>query len=104
MTETRDSVRLGSVAAATRGPRSSRRGAQNTAPASAPARPPRDLVACASPLPADLPAILATVRAAFGYDLEARLVVRLERERRVAARWSPPSASVVGHALLSASD
>ena len=52
--------------------------------------------------PADLPALLATVRAAFGYDLEARLIVRLGREGRVAVSMiAVVGDGVVGHCLLS---
>ncbi len=52
--------------------------------------------------PADLPAIVAMLRAAFGYDLEARLVERLEHERRVTISVVAVSdGCVVGHALLS---
>ena len=52
--------------------------------------------------PADLPAIMAMVRAAFGYDLEAKLVERLEGERRVAVSVVAVSdGRIVGHALLS---
>jgi putative acetyltransferase len=50
----------------------------------------------------DLAAITAMVRAAFGYDLEARLIERLEGEERVAASVVAVSdGCVVGHALLS---
>ena len=78
MTETRDSKRLDGVAAV-----------------------PGDLVVRPA-TPADLPDIMAMVRAAFGYDLEARLVERLERERRVATSVVAVSGGcVVGHALLS---
>jgi predicted N-acetyltransferase YhbS len=52
--------------------------------------------------PADLPALLDTVRAAFGYDLEAELIVRLEREGRVdVSMVADLGGGVVGHALLS---
>ena len=52
--------------------------------------------------PADLPAIMAMTRAAFGYELEARLVERLQRERRVAASVvAVCDGAVVGHAMLS---
>jgi len=67
------------------------------------ARPglPRDLLLCRA-LPADLPAIERTVRAAFGHALEARLIARLERERRVTASIVALSAGrVVGHAMVS---
>jgi putative acetyltransferase len=72
--------------------------------------PPGDIVVAPSPADlvvrpatsADLPAILTVVRAAFGYDLEAMLVARLERERRVAASVVAASdGRIVGHALLS---
>jgi putative acetyltransferase len=63
--------------------------------------PPRDLLLCRA-LPADLPAIERTVRAAFGHELETRMIVRLERERRVTASVVALSAGrVVGHAMLS---
>ena len=63
--------------------------------------PPRDLLLCRA-LPADLPAIERTVRTAFGHELEARLIARLERERRVTAAVVALSAGqVVGHAMLS---
>ena len=62
---------------------------------------PRDLLLCRA-LPADQPAIERTVRAAFGHELEARLLVRLERERRVTTSVVARSAGqVVGHAMLS---
>ena len=97
MTETRHTVRLGSVAAGRVGPSRSR------PPRSCPprSRPPRDLVVRLA-VPAELPAILTTVRAAFGYDLEARLVERLEREGRVAVSMvADVGGGGVGHALLS---
>jgi putative acetyltransferase len=56
-------------------------------------------------LSADLPAIMAMVRAAFGHNLEASLVERLERERRVAVSVvAAGGGRVVGHALLSRVD
>ncbi len=97
MTETRHSVRLGSVAAGHAGPSRSR------PPCASSPRCvlPHDLVVRLA-APADLPAILATVRAAFGYDLEAQLIVRLEREGRVAVSMvAAVGDGVVGHALLS---
>lgn len=97
MTETRHSVRLGSVAAGHAGPSRSR-----PPSASSPRCVlPHDLVVRLA-APADLPATLGTVRAAFGYDLEAQLIVRLEREGRVAVSMvAAVGESVVGHALLS---
>ncbi len=91
--ETRDTSRSASVEA---------RGGVAEAPAVTPTgAAPGDLTVRAA-LPADLPAVVAIIRAAFGYDLEARLVERLERERRVAASVVAVSAGhVVGHALLS---
>ena len=75
MTETRDSKRL--------------------------AAPPRDLVVRPASA-ADLPAIMTMVREAFGYDLEAKLIERLERERRVALSVVALSdGRVAAHALLS---
>jgi putative acetyltransferase len=63
--------------------------------------PPSDVVVRPA-TSADLPAILTVVRAAFGYDLEAMLVERLERERRVVASVVAASdGRIVGHALLS---
>ncbi len=97
MTETRHTERLGSVAAGHGGPVRSR------PPLSSPPRssPPHDLVVRLA-APADLAALLATVRAAFGYDLEAKLIVRLEREGRVAVSMVADAGGVVvGHALLS---
>jgi putative acetyltransferase len=59
---------------------------------------------CAA-LAADLPAIRRAVRAAFGHDLEARLVERLEREGRARVSLVARAASdVVGHAMLSRAD
>ena len=53
-------------------------------------------------LPADLPAVQRTVRAAFGHDMEARLIARLEREGRVAASIVALCAGqIAGHAMLS---
>ena len=53
-------------------------------------------------LGADLPAIRRAVRAAFGHDLEARLVERLEREGRVQVSVVARAGDeVVGHAMLS---
>jgi putative acetyltransferase len=98
VTETRHSVRLGSVAAGHAGPVRSR------PPLDSPprSRPPHDLMVRFA-APADLPGILSTVRAAFGYDLEAALIVRLGREGRVAVSMVAATAGdvVVGHALLS---
>jgi putative acetyltransferase len=63
--------------------------------------PPDDLVVRPA-APADLPAIMAMAHAAFGYDLEAKLIERLELERRVAAAVVAVSGGdMVGHALLS---
>ena len=65
------------------------------------AAPPRDLVVRPASA-ADLPAIMTMVREAFGYDLEAKLIERLERERRVALSVVALSAGrVAAHALLS---
>ena len=62
---------------------------------------PDDLVVRAA-TPADLAGIVAMVREAFGNSLEARLVERLEAERRVAVTVVAVSARrVVAHALLS---
>lgn len=62
---------------------------------------PRDLLLRRA-LPADLPAIERTVCAAFGHALEARLIARLERERRVTVSLVAVSAGrVAGHAMLS---
>jgi len=62
---------------------------------------PDDLVVRAA-TPADLAGIVAMVREAFGHSLEARLVERLEAERRVAVTVVAVSERrVVGHALLS---
>ena len=63
--------------------------------------PPDDVVVRAA-TPADLAGIVAMVRKAFGHGLEARLVERLEAERRVAAAVVAVSERrIVGHALLS---
>ena len=63
--------------------------------------PPDDVVVRAA-TPADLPGIVAMVRKAFGHGLEARLVERLEAERRVVAAVVAVSEQhIVGHALLS---
>ena len=87
-TETRDTSRSDGVIEA-RGGVAEAPGAapQKTAPGVTPRKTAPDDVAVRAALPADLPAIIAMVRAAFGYDLEARLIERLEREHRVAARW-----------------
>lgn len=101
MTETHHSVRLGSVATGHAGPFGSRPPLSSPPLSSPRSDPPRDLaVRCAAP--ADLPGILTTVRAAFGYDLEARLIVRLEREGRVAVSMvADVGGAVAGHALVS---
>ena len=63
--------------------------------------PPGD-VAVRAATPADLAGIVAMVREAFGHGLEAKLVERLEAERRVAAAVVAVSERrIVGHALLS---
>lgn len=63
--------------------------------------PPDDVVVRAA-TPADLAGIVAMVRKAFGHGLEARLVERLEAQRRVAAAVVAVSERrIVGHALLS---
>jgi putative acetyltransferase len=99
VTETRDSKRLDGVAAVPGDrPPNATVAAQTLQP------PPHDVVVRPA-TPADLPAIMAMVRAAFGYDLEARLIERLERERRVTASVVAVCGSgVVGHALLSRVD
>jgi len=62
---------------------------------------PADLVVRAA-TPADLAGIVVMVRKAFGHGLEARLVERLEAERRVtAAVVAASDGHIVGHALLS---
>jgi putative acetyltransferase len=62
---------------------------------------PGDVAICAA-LAADLPAVRRAVSAAFGYDLEARLVARLEREGRVTVSLvARAGGGVVGHAMLS---
>jgi putative acetyltransferase len=87
VTETRHSALLGAVARSHGSPTRH--------------RPPQNLVV-RSAVPTDLPAILATARAAFGYELEAKLIARLERERRVAVAVVALSGErIVGHALLS---
>ena len=63
--------------------------------------PPADVTICAA-LAADLPAIRQAVAAAFGNDLEARLVARLEREGRVTVSLvARAGGDVVGHAMVS---
>ena len=60
-----------------------------------------DVLLCRA-LPADLPAVQRTVRAAFGHDMEARLIARLQREGRVTASIVALRAGqVAGHAMLS---
>jgi putative acetyltransferase len=68
------------------------------------ALPPRDLVLRPASA-ADLAAVMTMVRTAFGYDLEARLVERLQAEGRVEVSVVAQSdGRVAGHALLSRLD
>ena len=103
VTETRDSSRSDAVVE-TRGGVAEAPGAapRTTAPGAASHKIAPDDVAVRTALPGDLAEIVTMVRAAFGYDLEARLVERLEREHRVAASVVAVSERrIVGHALLS---
>jgi putative acetyltransferase len=65
---------------------------------------PADVTLCPA-LAGDGPAIGRAVCAAFGHDLEARLVERLERDGRVRVSLVARAAGdVVGHAMLSRAD
>jgi putative acetyltransferase len=102
-TETRDTSRSDGVIE-TRGGVAEAPGAapQQTVPGTTPRKTAPDDVAVRAALPGDLAEIVTMVRAAFGYDLEARLIERLEREHRVAASVVAVSERhIVGHALLS---